>query len=85
MMKTEKCKRNQEISIKILKGAYMAKVAREYKLSSSRVKQILNRFCEKANRQIYLSEIRNPENRYFRPPKLTFLRENKEKIVKNLR
>ena len=80
-MGTEKTKRNVQISTKILNGAYIAEVAREYKLSAPRVRQILNNFCKKANKRVFLENSGTTYHGYYAPPRLKHLTENKDAFL----
>jgi len=70
-MKPKPLERNRNIAEGILSGGLLTKVALDYGLSATRVKQILHSYCYEKDRDVYLS-IAEP---YFKSPKVTQLRE----------
>lgn len=73
-------KRNETIVREVLDGEGISVVARKYSITRERARQILHRYCKRANAELYAAGT-IPHPVYWRTtPTLGFLRDNKASL-----
>lgn len=79
--------RNAGIALDVLNGSHMSHVAKAHNLSTTQIRFILHRFCEKNNSQAYERGCRRWDHGYYTEllePELKWIRENAELFRHNV-